>query len=178
MPKSKSPIKHDVFESPLDEAQFKQNMYWKIIVSLQKKIQDLINDNESVRDQLLLWETGNDPIDMVEQVELPNKVKTGVSPGHFAYQGGETGRLDLPYHKYNLQKPKYDPNDQKLLDSLDYQSLTKLERKVLAVYYNPNGSAYNSPKLTANAIYGKSDKNGSVKVCQTIKRIERKLNKS
>jgi hypothetical protein len=50
MPKVKE---DDVFESPLDEAQFKQNLYWKIIVSLQKKIQNLINDNEFVRDQLL-----------------------------------------------------------------------------------------------------------------------------
>ena len=168
MPKSKA----------LKEAEFKNNMYWKIIVSLQKKIQDLINDNEHCREQLLLWETGSEPITLVEKVPLGKTVKTGVSPGHFDYQGGETSRLNLPYHNYHLAKPKIDPNDQKLLDSLNYKSLTNLERKVLAVYYNPNGSAYNSPKLTANAIYGKKDKNGSVKVCQTIKRIERKLNKS
>tara|TARA_R100000655_G_scaffold88877_1_gene129305 strand:- start:80 stop:598 length:519 start_codon:yes stop_codon:yes gene_type:complete len=170
--------KDDTFKSPLDEALFKQNMYWKIIVSLQKKIQQIISDNENLRDELMLWETGSEPIQIVEKVPIGKRVKTGVSPGHFDYQGGETSRLNLPYHNYQLAKPKYDPNDQKLLDSLDYKSLTKLERKVLAVYYNPNGSAYNSPKLTANAIYGKKDKNGSVKVCQTIKRIERKLNKS
>jgi len=165
-------------QEALEEATHKQNMYWKIIQSLIKKIQIIVNDNEYLREQITLWETGNDPITLVEGVELTKPRLTGANPGSVHYQGGESKFLNMPFHDYQKEDKPIDPHDQELLDSLPYKTLTAKQREVVAVYYNPNGSAYGNQSLTAKEIYGDNSSKSRVKINQMLKRIDEKLNKS
>jgi len=175
----------DPQEEQIEELKQDKNMYWKIIVSLQHKIQSLVKSVEYIAEEndrqgrdLLRWETGEEVKELVEGVELKTPVLTGANPGSVHYQGGETKFANLPFHNYEKESPTFDSNDQKLLDSLPYKTLTAKQREVVAVYYNPNGSAYGNQSLTAKAIYGNNSSKSRVKINQILKRIEIKLNKS
>ena len=99
----------DPQEEQIEELKQDKNMYWKIIVSLQHKIQSIVKSVEYIAEEndrqgrdLLRWETGEEVKELVEGVELKTPVLTGANPVVFTIK--VVKQSSLIYHFTTMKK--------------------------------------------------------------------------